>query len=53
MDARTYLIQLLLSSVNEYLTVEKFAEHHGLTTDQAARLLQLAREVHELPHPDY
>lgn len=37
---------------NNYLTVEKYAEHHGLTTWQAIVLLDLARSVNESQHPD-
>lgn len=49
---RKALNALYLEYVNNYLTVEKFAEHQGLTTDQGQRLIELAREIHNSPHPE-
>lgn len=49
---RMALNALYLEYVNNYLTVEKFAEHQGLTTDQGQRLIDLAREIHNSPHPE-
>ena len=43
--ARTMLIELYLDWYNNYLTVAKFAEHHGLTENQATDLLELAKRV--------
>lgn len=37
---------------NNYLTVEVFAEHHGLTTGEACTLLDLARDVNRHEHPE-
>lgn len=37
---------------NNYLTVDKFAEHNGLTSEQAVKLIDLSREVFETEHPD-
>ncbi|MNL88036.1 hypothetical protein D3C87_2175090 [compost metagenome] len=51
-QARDYLNDLYLDWVNNYLTVELFAEHNGLTADEGRRLLDLAREVFNHPHPD-
>jgi hypothetical protein len=50
--ARDYLIEAYLSFVNDYLTVEKFAEHHGLHQDQAKAFLELAKSVFESKHPE-
>ena len=51
-DARTYLQAVYLDWVNNYLTVEKFAEHNGLTEDQANALISLAGLVFNSPHPE-
>jgi len=37
---------------NNYLTVDKFAEHNGLTAMQATKLLALAQEVFTTTHPE-
>lgn len=50
--ARDYLIQVYLDWTNNYLTVEKFAEHHGLTPDQGTTLIALATQVYNTPHPE-
>lgn len=52
MNAREQLIALYLDRVNNYLTDDVFAEHNGLTTDEARRLIELARIVFEHPHPE-
>lgn len=49
---RKALNNLYLEFVNNYVTIEKFAEHNGLTTDQGQRLIDLAREIHNTPHPE-
>jgi len=49
---RDILINAYLDYVNNYLTIEKYAEHSGLTNDQAKRLIDLARDVSQYPHPD-
>lgn len=51
-NARDYLSALYLDWRNNYLSVEVFAEHNGLTTEQAAALLAVARSVHDTQHPD-
>lgn len=50
--AREILDWVYRDWVNQYLTVECFAEHNGLTTEQAQRLIALAREIHNSPHPE-
>jgi len=37
---------------NNYLTVEIFAEHRGLTVKEAESLLEAARSCQHNPHPD-
>lgn len=49
---RINLINAYLDYVNNYLTVERYAEHNGLTVGQAKQLLELAKAVHDSPHPD-
>ena len=51
-DARTYLKNVWLDWFNNYITVEKFAEHNGITTEQARLLLAIAGKVYETPHPE-
>lgn len=52
MDARTYLINLYLDCVNNWLSVATFSEHHGLNTTQGGALLELARDVYNSKHPE-
>lgn len=49
---RDTLIELYLVWLNNYLSIELFAEHNGLTTAQADVLIDLARWVYNSPHPD-
>lgn len=49
---RDTLAALFLDYINNYLTVDVFAEHHGLYPDEAAALLEVARQCHQVPHPD-
>ena len=50
--ARDYLVELSLDWRNNYLSIETFAEHNGLTLDEAQALLDLAYEVRNHPHPE-
>lgn len=43
---RTLLIDVYIDFVNNYLTVELFAEHALLTVPQAETLLTLAKDVY-------
>lgn len=36
-----------LEYVNDYLTITTFAEHKGLTYDEAEALIRLGRKLHE------
>jgi hypothetical protein len=49
---RDTLINTYLDYVNNYLSVSKYAEHNGLTTDQALELLSIARKVFQSEHPE-
>lgn len=52
MNIRQNLIDVYLDFVNNFLTVDFFAEYHGLTYDQAFNLLEVARSVLESNHPE-
>ena len=45
MNLRDTLLEAYLDWKNNYLTVEVFAEHHGLTVGQAHTLILLGRDV--------
>lgn len=51
-QARDYLISLADDFQNNYLTVEKFAEHNGLKDIEACKLLDLARAIRAHAHPE-
>lgn len=44
---RDYLADLYLDWVNNFLTIEVFAEYYGLDDDDARDLLKLAKKCHE------
>lgn len=50
--ARDTLTEIYRDWFNNYASTEKFAEHNGLTPEQGAALLTLAREVARTEHPD-
>ena len=52
MITREMLAEEYYDSVNNYLTVERFAEHRGLTVAEAETLLQLARQCALEPNPE-
>jgi hypothetical protein len=49
---RDVLIDVYLDMVNNYLTTERYAEHNGLTNEQAELLRYLANDVYNSDHPD-
>jgi hypothetical protein len=49
---RDNLIDIYFDYVNNYLTVDRFAEFNGLTVEQAVELIAQAREVAESEHPE-
>jgi len=51
-SARDTLLRWRLEYLCDYLTSARWAEHHGLTDEEALELLRLARKVAEHPHPD-
>lgn len=46
-NANDYLSEKYLDYVNNYLTVDLFAEHNGLRYAEAVKLLELGKLVHE------
>jgi hypothetical protein len=44
---RDYLADLYLDWVNNFLTIERFAEYYGLDEDDAKALLEIAKKSHE------
>ena len=51
--ANTYLSEKYLDYVNNYLTVDLFAEHNGLNYREAVKLLELGAMVHERNVAEY
>ena len=44
---RDYLADLYLDWVNNFLSIERFAEYYGLDDDDAKALLEIAKKSHE------
>lgn len=51
-ELRSVLNDYYLEWRNNYLTPEIFAEHNGLTLEQALSLLEVMKEVFYSPHPE-
>jgi hypothetical protein len=49
---RNVLITAYLDYVNNYLTIERYAEHNELTVDQATTLVSLGKQLHESKSPE-
>lgn len=52
MITRENLLNEYLDFVNNYLTIEKFAEHRGLFIDEAELLIKLAQSCFDNLHPE-
>lgn len=52
MLTREKLIAEYLDYINNYLTIEKFAEHRGLTTEEGQLLYTLAKKCYNDKHPE-
>jgi len=52
MSVREYMLKMYTEWRNDFLTYRGFAEHHGLTDEEAEQLIQLARIISEHPHPE-
>ena len=44
---RDYLADVYLEWVNNFLTIERFAEYYGLDEEDAKQLLVIAKKSHE------
>lgn len=51
-ELRDTLIDAYLDYRNDYLTIDKFAEHHGLYPHEAETLISLSKKVWEHKHPE-
>ena len=51
-QARDYLLEIRMDFVNNYLTLEKWAEHNRLTVKEAKDILNLARKVSDHEYPE-
>ena len=49
---RELLAAIYRDWMNNYLSIEKFAEHNGLYVEEARDLLRIARHCMEYPHPE-
>lgn len=49
---RETLAAIYLDWVNNYLTIEKFSEHKGLTPAEGLQLVTLAQSCFENHHPE-
>jgi hypothetical protein len=49
---RETLNEIYLDYINNYISVDIFGEHNGLTAMQAVKLLVLAKEIHYSQHPE-
>jgi len=47
MNIRKQLNEMYIDWVNEFLTIERFAEYYGITVKQAYTLLALGLAIHE------
>lgn len=52
MELRNPLLDVYWVYLDDYLDLEKFAEHGGLTVEEAAELLALAKKVASHPRPE-
>lgn len=46
-EMRKKLAEYYLDYVNNYLTIEVYAEHNGLSIEQARALIKLGEDIHE------
>lgn len=52
MISRETLAREYLDYVNNYLTIEKFAEHRGLRVNEAELFIEVCKQSFELNHPE-
>jgi len=51
-DLRSVMIEYYLDYRNNYLTMDKFADHNGLHLDQAIDLIRAAKLIFNSTHPE-
>lgn len=51
-EFRDILINVYLDWRNNYLTIDKYAEHNGLLINEARTLIDLSKDVFYHPHPE-
>ncbi len=49
---REILSAQYIEFLNDYLTVAKFAEHKGITEDQARQLIELGKSIYYSKHTE-
>ena len=49
---RDILHKAYIDYLNDYLTIEIWADHNGMTIAQAKIFMELARHIAETDHPD-
>ena len=49
---REQLAEVYLDWINHFLTIAGYAEFYGLRDSEAEILINLARQCHEIPHPE-
>lgn len=47
MSIQKHMIELYLDYLNNFLTIDKFAEHYNLNSIHAMMLLNIGEELHE------
>lgn len=52
MQMRQRMLDFLNEYRNDFITVARFAECHGLRVEECAALIRLAREIESHAHPD-
>jgi hypothetical protein len=52
MTLREQFVEWYLDFVNNFLTLDGFAEYYGISRDQAEQVVKLGKQIHETPHPE-
>ena len=48
MKLKDVLCEFYLDYFNNFLTIEKFSQHYGLTWKQASQLIQISKDIYEM-----
>ena len=49
---RNILIEVYMDFINNYLTIDLWAEHNSLTLEQGRQVIAVARQVYNSEHPE-